>query len=397
MDHGISPRQRRRRGWWAGAAAAAALAPAALNPPGAAAFAVMAALALAAALAAWPRGRVSLAHAAGAVAALSLAVDVGGFGTPGLMLLWYPFETLALLVLLERVVRRVPGPRMALVAAVTGAAAVLLPLRLTLHAPATGPKESVVAAALALFPAAVAAGIGLYLRTLDHRRAHAVALARREQRLEVARDLHDFVAHEITGIVLEAQAARFTADPVHEEHHALLERVEAAGLRALDSMDRTVTALRGAGHHPSQPPPTRRHGLADLPELVDRFAAMSPAEVTLSLPGDAPDVLLPEAGDTAYRVVLEALTNVRRHAPGTGRIEIAVARTAAPAVAVSVVNHAAPTAPAAARRGGGTGLAGLDERVAALGGTLTAGPHGPGWRVHCLLPAPGSGPGTGSG
>ncbi|MFF9482140.1 sensor histidine kinase [Streptomyces sp. NPDC014733] len=387
MDHGISPRQRRRRWWWAGAAAAPMLVPAVADPAGAAPFAVMAALALAAAVAARPHRRISPARAAGAVAVLSLVTDVCAFGKPGLMLLWYPFETVALLVLLERVVRRVPGPRMVPVAAVTGTAAVLLPLRFTLHAPTTGPEDSVVAAALALFPVTVAAGIGLYLRTLDHRRAHAVELARREQRLEVARDLHDFVAHEITGIVLEAQAAQFTAGPADEEHHALLARVEAAGVRALDSMDRTVTALRGAGHRPSELPPTRVHGLADLPGLVDRFAAMSPADVTLALPDEAPDALAPETGDTAYRVVLEALTNVRRHAPGAGRIAIAVARTAGPAVTVSVVNHASPAAPATARRGGGTGLAGLDARVTALGGTLTAGPYGPGWRVHCLLPA----------
>ncbi|WP_405743601.1 histidine kinase [Streptomyces sp. NBC_01525] len=388
MDHGIPPRQRRRRWRWAGAGAALMLVPAALAPPSAALLAVMAALALAAALATWPCRRVSLAQAAGTVAALSLVTDACIFGTPGLMLLWYPFETVALLVLLERVVRGVPGPRVALVAPLTGAAAVLLPLRFTLHAPTTGLKESAVAAALALFPAAVAAGVGLYLRTLDRRRAHAVELARREQRLEVARDLHDFVAHEITGIVLEAQAAQLGTDPGPEEHRSLLARVEQAGLRALDSMDHTVTALRGADHRPSEPPPTRLHGLADLPELIGRFSAMATAEVALSLPDDAAGALSRETEDTAYRVVLEALTNVRRHAPRTGRIEISVIRAAAPAVTVTVVNDASPAVPAIARRGGGTGLAGLAERIGALGGTLEAGPHGPGWRVHCRLPVP---------
>lgn len=381
------------------AAAVAMILPALIAPPSAALPAVMAALALVVSIRAWPAGgRISLGQAAGGVALLSLAADLGSFGKPGLVLLWFPFETVALLVLLERVVRHVPGRRVAAVAPLTGAAAVLLPLRFTLHAPHTGLKESVFVAALAFFPAACAAGVGLYLRSLDNRRAHAVALARREQRLEVARDLHDFVAHEVTGIVLEAQAAQLGDDTAvdAEEHRALLQRIEQAGLRALTSMDRTVTTLRSAdGHTWGEPPPTRLHGLADLPELVARFAAMTAAEVALSLADELADeladALSPEAEDAAYRVVLEALTNVRRHAPRAGRVEVYAGRTADRAVAVSVTDTAGAGAGAIGRQGGGTGLAGLAERVSALGGALEAGPYGEGpygegWRVSCRLP-----------
>ncbi|MFE6689393.1 sensor histidine kinase [Streptomyces sp. NPDC057743] len=365
------------------------LVPALLAPPSAAPLAVVAALTLAAALWVWPVGRVSLGWAAGGAALLSLAVDAGYFGPPGLVILWYPCETLALLVLLERAVRHVPHPKVAFIAPLTGAAAVLLPLRFTLHAPTTGLKESVAGALFALFPVALAAGIGLYLRALDNRRAHAVALARREQRLEVARDLHAFVAHEVTGIVLEAQAAQLVDEADPEESRALLRRIEQAGLRALDSMDQMVTTLREAERRKwGEPPPTRLYGLADLPELVDRFASMATAEVALSLEDGLAGALSQEAEDTAYRVVLEALTNVRRHAPGAGRVEVFAGRTADRAVEVRVADDAGPAAPAGPRQGGGTGLAGLDERVGALGGTLNAGPHGPGWRVRCLLPAP---------
>ncbi|MFF8313467.1 sensor histidine kinase [Streptomyces lydicus] len=386
MNDDIPPRQ--RRGRWAGVAAALMLAPAVISPPSAWLLAVLAAVTLAVAILAWPAGRISLAQAAGGVALLSLAADAGYFGQPGLVILWYPFETVALLVLLERVVRHVPGRRVAFAGALTGAAAVLLPLRFTLHAPAAGLKESVFATSVALFPAAVATGIGLYLRSLDNRRAHAVVLARREQRLEVARDLHDFVAHEVTGIVLEAQAAQLgDADP--EETRALLERIEKAGLRALDSMDQTVTTLREAdGRKWGEPPPTRLYGLADLPELVGRFSSMAAAEVALSLEDEVAGTLSREAEDTAYRVVLEALTNVRRHAPQAGRVEVFAGRTADRAVEIAVADDAGPGAPAGTRQGGGTGLAGLEERVGALGGRLEAGPHGPGWRVRCLLPAP---------
>ncbi|MEU7637123.1 MULTISPECIES: sensor histidine kinase [unclassified Streptomyces] len=390
-DESLPPRQRQRqrRRRWAGFAACAMLVPALVSPPGAAPLAVVAALTLAVALLVWPIGRISLDQAAGGAALLSLAVDAAYFGPPGLVILWYPFETVALLVLLERVVRHVPSPRVAFVAPLTGAAAVLLPLRFTLHAPTTGLKESVAAALFSLFPVAVASGVGLYLRSLDNRRVHAVALARREQRLEVARDLHDFVAHEVTGIVLEAQAAQLSDVVDLEEYRALLQRIEQSGLRALDSMDQTVAALREAENRKwGEPPPTRLHGLADLPELVGRFSSMAAAEVALSLEDDVAGILSQEAEDTAYRVALEALTNVRRHAPQAGRVEVFAGRTADRAVEVSVADDAGPAAPAGTRQGGGTGLAGLDERVSALGGTLQAGPHGPGWRVRCLLPAP---------
>ncbi|MFE0376975.1 sensor histidine kinase [Streptomyces inhibens] len=387
MDYDVPPRQKRRR--WCGVAAAMMLAPAVIAPPSAYLLAVMAALTLAVSILAWPTGRISLAQAAGGVALLSLAADVGYFGQPGLVILWYPFETVALLVLLERVVRHVPSPRVAIVAPLTGAAVILLPLRFTLHAPNAGLKESVFAALLALVPAAGATGVGLYLRSLDNRRSHAVALARREQRLEVARDLHDFVAHEVTGIVLEAQAAQLSEDAGPEEHRALLQRIEKAGLRALDSMDQTVTTLREAdGRKWGEPPPTRLYGLADLPELVGRFSSMAAAEVALSLEDEVAGTLSREAEDTAYRVVLESLTNVRRHAPQAGRVQVFAGRTADRAVEVSVADNAGPGAPAGTRQGGGTGLAGLGERVSALGGSLEAGPYENGWRVRCLLPAP---------
>lgn len=388
------------------------LLPALVSPPGAWLPAVVAALVLGVAISGWPVGRVSLGRAAGGVAVLSLVADTVSFGKAGLELLWLPFEAVALLVLLERVVRHVPGARVGLVGGLTGAAAVLLPLRFTLHAPQTGLRESVFLAALAFVPAAVATGVGLYLRSLDRRRADAVALARREQRLEVARDLHDFVAHEVTGIVLEAQAGQLDGEdggPV--EQRALLQRIEQAGLRALDSMDRTVATLREAdGRAWEEPPPTRLYGPADLPELLDRFGAMTAAEVTLSLEDEVAGALSREAGDTAYRVVLEALTNVRRHAPRAGRVEVCAVRCAdggvelsvTDGVGLSVTGGAGPGVPTGpfpvalphalqepdGRPGGGTGLAGLAERVSAVGGALEAGPYGQGWRVSCRLPGP---------
>ncbi|MGW7490777.1 sensor histidine kinase [Streptomyces sp. NPDC054786] len=387
MDDIVPARRRRRR--WCGVAAAAMLLPAAISPPGAWLPAVMAALALVVSILPWPTRPISLDRAAGGLAVLSLAANAVSFGKAGLALLWLPFEAVALLVLLERVVRQVPGPRAGVAGALTGTAAILLPLRFTLHDPHLGLKESVFMAAPAVFPAACATGVGLYLRSLDNRRAHAVALARREQRLEVARTLHDFVAHEVTGIVLEAQAAQLDEGTGPVEHGALLHRIEQAGLRALDSMDRTVATLREVdGRTADEPPPIRHHGLTDLPELIGRFSSMATAEVTLSLEDELAGALSREAEDTAYRVVLEALTNVRRHAPRAARVVVFAGRTADRSVEVSVADTAGSGAPAGTRRGGGTGLVGLTERVSALGGALEAGPYAQGWRVRCLLPSP---------
>ncbi|MET9297529.1 histidine kinase [Streptomyces sp. NPDC003077] len=396
QEHPPSSGVGRRRRRWTAAVAALVLAPAIAAPPSTWTTAVMAALTVAVAMLPWRAGRIGLGRiglgrAAGGVAALSLVADLAYFGRPGLVLLWLPVETAALLVLLYRAIRHLPAPRVAAVTGgLTGAAVLALPLRMTLHAPHLGLKESVFVVALSLFPAAGATGVGLYLRSLDGRRARAVALARREQRLEVARDLHDFVAHEVTGIVLEAQAGQLEADGAGpDEHRALLVRIEQAGLRALDSMDQTVRALREAdGRKWGEPPPTRLHGLADLPELVGRFSSMAASEVDLSLEDGVADTLSREAEDTAYRVVLESLTNVRRHAPQAGRVTVFAGRTADRAVEIAVTDDAGPSAPAPTRHGGGTGLAGLAERVSTLGGTLEAGPHEKGWRVRCVLPAP---------
>ncbi|MYW00634.1 histidine kinase, partial [Streptomyces sp. SID3343] len=374
-----------RRNRWAGVAVVPVLIPLVLSPPIGIVTATSAAIVLAVALVRWPQGRVTLARATGAVVALSLVVDVAYVGPhqpPGF---WLPFELLGLWLLTERVVRRVPAGRAARLGAALGTAIAVLPLRFTLRAPDVKWEASVAMCVSALLPAACAAGIGLYLRSLDRRRLRAVAHARRVQRLEVARDLHDFVAHEVTGILLEAQGAQMDD---HDETSAreVLARIEAAGLRALDSMDRTVHALRGDADDPAddrcEPAPTRVYGTADLPLLVERFTGSGRVRAELDL---RPELTggVPRAVDEAvYFVVLEALTNVRRHAPDTPRVAVAIGRGADLAIEVSVVDQGGTThRERGERTGGGTGLAALAARVEALDGTLTAGPHEGGWRV----------------
>ncbi|MEV7771720.1 ATP-binding protein [Kitasatospora sp. NPDC086791] len=365
-------------------------APAAIAPPSAWIVALVAVLAMAVAILRRPLGTVSPVVAAGLVAVLSVAADIGYLGREGLVLPWFPFEFASMLVLVGRVIRRANVRRAAVVGSTLTLALMALPLRFTLRLPQTVLGPSVVAVAMAMFPAACAVGVGLYLRANDDRRVRAVQRARREQRLEVARDLHDFVAHEVTGILLEVQAAQ-VGELDRSQVEELLVRLEEAGLRALDSMDHTLQTLRDPdAPAAAETPPTRVHGLIDLPELVDRFLASGPVDGALELEpglaGSAPR----EIEDAAYRVVLEALTNVRRHAPGVGRLEVEVVRADGPALRVTVTDSGRRGGPGGLgirRTGdGGTGLAAVAERITALGGDLSAGPHGQGWRVRGVLP-----------
>ncbi|WP_380281495.1 sensor histidine kinase [Kitasatospora purpeofusca] len=387
------------------AAAVAVLLPVVLAHPGqrAAALlpAVLAAVAALAAAAPWPWRRVTLAGAAGGVAALSLLLDLLYSGPYRLPAFWLPFEWTALLVLAGRVARRTRGRWAGVVGALAVAAVVAVPLRWTLRQPDSAWSGSVAVVLVSLLPLTLVVGVCLYLRVLDARRERAVVRARREQRLEVARGLHDFVAHEITGIVLEAQAGQLPGQGP-EETAALLRRLEEAGLRALDSMDAMVGALReprgdGEGVHTpvGAVGATRVYGLGDLPELVERFGRTGPTRARLEAAPEAVGLLTGEAEAAAYAAVLEALTNVRRHAPGAAEAVVRVEVRAGGDVAAVIVSVSDDGASGSGVRGllrrrpgsGGTGLVALAERLAAHGGTLEAGPLRPaGWRTGCELP-----------
>ncbi|MFD0407464.1 sensor histidine kinase [Kitasatospora sp. NPDC127116] len=416
------PRPARIRRPLAAVSAFALLAPVLLARPdarGAAALlALTAVLAAVAALLPWPAGRITLGAAAGAVAGASLLVDAVYPGPYRLPAFWLPFEWLALLGLLFRAVRRLPDRSAGPVGGLVGLAAVLLPLRFALRTPQGGAAGPVVGVLISLLPLLGVAAAALYLRVLDARRERAVARARRQQRLEVARGLHDFVAHEITGIVLEAQAGQLPGQEP-EETTALLRRLEEAGLRALDSMDEMVGALREPSGREGQEgregregrdgkggkdlkgdrsdgsdraggATTRRLGLADLPELVARFGTTGALRATVELAPGTAGRLSAEAEATAYAVVLEALTNIRRHAPQSTEVTVRVAPGECGAVELTVADDGGPARKPLLRRrpgAGGTGLAGLTARAAAHGGSLTAGPGTPaGWRVGCSLP-----------
>jgi signal transduction histidine kinase len=202
-----------------------------------------------------------------------------------------------------------------------------------------------------------------------------------EERLRIARDLHDVVAHHIALVNVQAGVAAHVMDKRPDQAKEALAHVREASRSALDELRATVGLLRQSDdpRAPTEPAP----GLHRLDELVATFRhAGLHVEVARADQGTT----LPAAvGLAAYRIVQEALTNVQKHAGPRARAEVSIVRVG-PHIEVTVLDDGAgETAPAPA--GGGHGLLGMRERVTAVNGTLTTGPrYGGGFRVHAILP-----------
>lgn len=229
---------------------------------------------------------------------------------------------------------------------------------------------------------ATAVGVGLLVRSQRDRDAILRRVVVSEERTSMARDLHDLVAHEVTGIVVLAQAsAGATSDP---RAKAVLERIESSGQEALGQIRAMVQALRdetSVGPVGASLAPTGR-GAGSLQQLVDAFAESSAATVT----ADIDDLDLEPAADAAVqRLVAEALTNVRRHSQGATRVRVRVMSDPDSGVVAEVVNDAVGSG--GVGRGSGYGLVGVRERLAVVGGTLESGLDGSGqWVVTGRIP-----------
>lgn len=207
-----------------------------------------------------------------------------------------------------------------------------------------------------------------------------------EERLRIARDLHDVVAHHIALVNVQAGVAAHVMDKRPDQAKEALAHVRDASRSALNELRATVGLLRQSGdpEAPTEPAP----GLARLDELADTFRhAGLPVKVMVELGRDPGP--LPAAVDlAAYRVIQEALTNVRKHAGPGARAEVSVVRVGA-STEVTVLDDGgtgADPSPASAP-GGGHGLLGMRERASTLGGSCSAGPrYGGGFRVHVVLP-----------
>ncbi|MEW1636321.1 histidine kinase [Streptomyces sp. NPDC093801] len=208
-----------------------------------------------------------------------------------------------------------------------------------------------------------------------------------EERLRIARDLHDVVAHHIALVNVQAGVAAHVMDKRPDQAKEALAHVRDASRSALNELRATVGLLRQSGdpEAPTEPAP----GLAVLDELLDTFRhAGLPVEATVQL-GTGTDPLPAAVDLAAYRVVQEALTNVRKHAGPGARAQVSVVRVGA-SVEVTVLDDggdSADSSPAQGDPGGGHGLLGMRERAGALGGSCFTGPrYGGGYRVHAILP-----------
>ncbi|RSM36190.1 sensor histidine kinase [Amycolatopsis balhimycina DSM 5908] len=332
--------------------------------PGAIAAAVVCGLAVAR-----RRERTWTAVAGLAVAALAVLLGMLFAGRlpaePG------PATALGLAVLIGSAVRTLAPVRAGLI---VGAGLVVIAAQL-----AAGPTSAVPAIAAATWLAGLAAGLAL--RLLDAKARAAADRVRRAERLELARELHDIVAHHITGMLIQSQAAQVVARRNPEKVSESLTEIEAAGSDAMIAMRRVVELLRDTEDvAPASPGPE------GLSALVERFGKQC-AQVRLSVPDDEPD-WPPEVTSTVYRIVQEALTNVLRHAPHARSVDVTVGRDTE-GVTVEVVDDAPPGSARPHHRGG-YGLIGMRERVETLGGSLSAGPRpsGAGWSVRTTLPIP---------
>ncbi|NJP65816.1 sensor histidine kinase [Streptomyces spiramenti] len=332
--------------------------------------------------------RYHLARAATGAVLVSGAVTLvaGGLqnradNTPGMT------ELLLLLCLGVRVVRQLRPARATALMAGVAAAVVLMPLRLQDWG--DGRIEILLLVLVLVMPLVVV--LGLCLRLYDALRARQREAVLQAQRIEYARDLHDFVAHHVTAIVARTRAARFTAESQSPEAiDRMLAEIEDAGSQALGSMRAMVSHLRDTAA-PAGPAPAE---LAALRELTDEFSAGGVLATLHIGSGLGAREVPAEIAGVAHRVVREALTNARKYARGARHVGVAVDRAAdsPDRLVVEVTDDAAATdnatddgAPAGS--GGGFGLMGLTERVAAAGGTLTSGPRERGgWSVRAELP-----------
>lgn len=212
--------------------------------------------------------------------------------------------------------------------------------------------------------------------TIDHLEAQqdeVAAQAIAEERIRIARELHDAVGHAVNVMVLQAGAARISQQP--DRAFAALQEVETLGRNALQDLDHMLGLLEGS---PERGP---GKGLSDIPALVDEMRCAG-AEITLQ---DSCDTEVERHVQAAlYRITQEALTNALKHAPGA-RVTVSLACRGGD-VRLDVVEDGSGRRPTGSASGG-RGIIGMTERAKVLGGTLAAEPtEDGGFAVRARLP-----------
>ena len=208
--------------------------------------------------------------------------------------------------------------------------------------------------------------------------ASAVLTAVAEERTRIARELHDVVAHAVSSMVVQAGAAEQVVEDDPAYARAALGSIRDTGAEALDEMRRVVAILRRGGETGSLAP---QPGVGMIPALVSE-ARSHGLEVDWGTTGD-PVALSPGLDLAVFRIVQEALTNVRRHAEAT-RVTVRLAFEH-DRVRVEIADDGRGVVVTGGRRG--HGLVGMHERASLYGGTVDAGPaDGHGFVVRAALP-----------
>jgi signal transduction histidine kinase len=289
----------------------------------------------------------------------------------------------------------------ALVAAEAAILAGLLTASVTAHAETVMLHSMLAAAAMWFVGAGVRerrkyrAGVAEQAERRQRDEAEHGRHALQEERLRIARELHDVLAHSLSVVAVQAGVGRRVGAAQPAEALRSLRAVEEASRAALDELRRVLCLLRsddepGAAGTLGEPGPVLAPvpGLADLDGLTT-LVRKAGTPVRVDVTGDVAAVP-PAAALTAYRIVQEALTNVVRHAPGaTATVRVGIGHSG---VRIRVTDTGPPAGPASASGAAGLasaghGIAGMRERAAIFGGTLDAGPlSGGGFQVSAFLP-----------
>jgi len=235
---------------------------------------------------------------------------------------------------------------------------------------------------------ALAAETAERLRVAHEEREAETARRVAEERLRIARDLHDTVAHSMATITVQAGSALHVLGDRDDKIRGALTAIRETSKHALREMRATLGQLREGP--PDDGVPVPRGGLDRLPALRDAVIAAG-APVTITVEGEQRP-LPPAVDEVAYRILQESLTNVLRHAGPTARATVRLCYEPT-ALGISVIDDG-PGAAAGTAEGDGLGthhgLTGMAERAAAVGGEVTAGPRGDGgFEVSARLPLAG--------
>jgi signal transduction histidine kinase len=216
---------------------------------------------------------------------------------------------------------------------------------------------------------------------LEAERSAQATVAAAAERARIARELHDVVAHHVSVMVVQADGAGYALRSDPDRAGAALEAIADTGRQALAEMRRLLGVLRSADEQATLAPVP---GIDELRELLDQARAAG-LEVSYTLSG-TPRELAEGAELAAYRVVQESLTNTRKHA-GLAATATVMLRFEADSLTVEVTDDGLGVV--STEDTGGHGLAGMRERIAMYGGTVTAGPlPGGGFGVTARLPCP---------